>query len=245
MDTSSLICDSPIALIEEIDGPERMRDILLVIDWEAETITAETRHPSIDGTPARRWHGLESAYPLPPLVDAAALKDWVDEEVVPRAAPLCACFESEWDSHNWKGCFQGHEDEKEAFDYWITENARPPTHNGGLIDVEDWLDGGAALSGCDLNASTTDEQITALAEEIVDDARLEDVVVRGGPAAVAQYLRGLRDELPAPGPHTFSVQGHEIVEKTARASGTTARVLVPVSWVGCRVAVIRLEEKRS
>jgi len=42
-------------------------------------------------------------------------------------------------------------------------------------------------------------------------------------------------------PVIIQMEGYEIVEKTAKASGTTARVLVPRNWIGKRVRVVRLE----
>ncbi len=42
-------------------------------------------------------------------------------------------------------------------------------------------------------------------------------------------------------PVFMQMEGYEIVEKTAMPSGTTARVLVPRSWIGKRVRVVRLE----
>ena len=37
------------------------------------------------------------------------------------------------------------------------------------------------------------------------------------------------------------MEGFEMVEKLAMPSGTTARVLVPRSWVGKRVRVVRVD----
>lgn len=42
-------------------------------------------------------------------------------------------------------------------------------------------------------------------------------------------------------PVLMQMEGYEIVEKTAMPSGTTARVLVPRSWIGKRVRIVRLE----
>jgi len=37
------------------------------------------------------------------------------------------------------------------------------------------------------------------------------------------------------------MEGFEMVEKIAMPSGTTARVLVPRSWIGKRVRVVRVD----
>ncbi len=42
-------------------------------------------------------------------------------------------------------------------------------------------------------------------------------------------------------PVVMQMEGYEMVEKTAMPSGTTARVLVPRSWIGKRVRIVRLE----
>jgi putative transposon-encoded protein len=42
-------------------------------------------------------------------------------------------------------------------------------------------------------------------------------------------------------PHTISVTGYEIVEKIAKARGSSGGVYVPPDWIGKRVAIIRLD----
>lgn len=42
-------------------------------------------------------------------------------------------------------------------------------------------------------------------------------------------------------PMEIRMQGYEVVEKTAKPCATSARVLVPKSWIGKRVRVVRLE----
>lgn len=244
MDTSALVFDSPIDLLEADCQGEGAREILLVIDWEDRRITAETRDPTTEGTPEYRWHGRESAYLLPPMVDASRLKEWVDENVVPLADEIVQHYEKVWDGNNFKGRFPGHEDEKEGFDEWM-DRADPPTHDGGLWDIEDWLEGGQNLNAGELDAFTSDEQINRLAADIVDNAARENVVIRGEEERTREYLRELRQAMRDFAPaHQIAIEGYEMIEKRAVAYGTGARVLVPVSWVGCRVAVIRLEEKR-
>lgn len=40
----------------------------------------------------------------------------------------------------------------------------------------------------------------------------------------------------------FSFKGYEVIEKTAKPHSTSAHIGVPISWVGCRVAVVRLSD---
>lgn len=42
----------------------------------------------------------------------------------------------------------------------------------------------------------------------------------------------------------FCNTGYEQITKTVKQSGNTGRVYLPVFWVGCEVAIIRLSEKR-
>ena len=51
----------------------------------------------------------------------------------------------------------------------------------------------------------------------------------------------LNDEKYLREPDTFEITGYEVIEKIARATGTTAHVFVPVSWVGKRVKIVRIE----
>jgi len=42
-------------------------------------------------------------------------------------------------------------------------------------------------------------------------------------------------------PVSMEMEGYEIIEKVAKPSGTTARVLVPRHWIGKKVRVVRVE----
>ncbi len=41
----------------------------------------------------------------------------------------------------------------------------------------------------------------------------------------------------------FSFKGYEVIEKTVKPHSTSAHVGLPISWIGCRVAVVRLDER--
>jgi hypothetical protein len=41
----------------------------------------------------------------------------------------------------------------------------------------------------------------------------------------------------------FSFQGYEVIEKTVKPHATSAHIGVPKSWTGCRVAVVKLDER--
>ena len=46
---------------------------------------------------------------------------------------------------------------------------------------------------------------------------------------------------PSKKPVSMKMEGYEMVEKVAKPSGTTARVLVPKHWIGKLVRVVRLD----
>ena len=238
MDLSSLNYDRPTALLEADARGAGPRDILLVIDWQVKLISVETREPDDNGVSEARWHGLENAYQLPPLVDATQLREWVEEEVLPRAAPLAEAYQTVWEDVEQFGRFPGHEADKQDFDAWMGSH-EPPLHDGGLWLVEDWLSGGVEEVG----PGTTDAAIEDLTDTIVDEATHENVVLVAGREAVRAYLldyrQDLRDAIPAP--DRYEIEGYEVVEKVAKPSGTTARVWVPKSWEGKRVKIVRLD----
>ncbi len=43
-------------------------------------------------------------------------------------------------------------------------------------------------------------------------------------------------------PMEIRMEGYEVVEKVAKSCATSARVLVPKSWIGKKVRVVRLEK---
>lgn len=235
--TLSLDYDYPTALLEP-DGDGQPRQINLVIDWRDAVISAETRAHDDNTQSEYRWRGMEDAYPLPPLVDATRLREWVEEEVLPRALPLLEAYETVWEDIEQFGRFPGHEDEKQDFDAWM-DRIEPPLHDGGLWPVVDWLSGGVEEVG----PGTTDAAIEELADTIVDEAAAENVVLVGGREAVRAYLLDYRQDLQdaIPGPDRYEIRGYEVVEKVAKPSGTTARVWVPKSWEGKRVKIVRIE----
>jgi len=234
----SLDYDRPVALLES-DGDGQPRHILLVIDWASKIISVETRAHDDNARSEYRWRGMEDVYSLPPLVDATQLREWVAEEVLPRAAPLADAYETVWEGVERFGRFPGHEDEKEEFDRWMSCDAEPPLHDGGLWPVEDWLSGGVD----EVDPETTDAAIEELTDTIVDEAAAENVVFVAGREAVRAYLLDYRQDLrdAIPEPDVYEIQGYEVVEKVAKPSGTTARVWVPKSWEGKRVKIVRIE----
>ena len=233
----SLDYDNPTALLES-DGDGQPRRINLVIDWASKIISAETRAHDDNSQSESRWRGLEDAYPLPPLTDASRLREWVEAEVLPRAAPLAEVYQTVWEDVEQFGRFPGHETEKQDFDAWM-DSHEPPLHDGGLWLVEDWLSGGVEEVG----PGTTDAAIEELADTIVDEAAAENVVLVGGREAVRAYLLDYRQDLrdAIPELDCYQIRGYAVLEGTAKNFGGTAHVTVPRKYSGKRVKIVVLD----
>lgn len=59
--------------------------------------------------------------------------------------------------------------------------------------------------------------------------------------ATKEFLEGMAGK-PSSSQKSFSFKGYEVIEKTVKPHSTSAHVGLPVSWTGCRVAVVRLDE---
>ena len=227
--------DDPLALLEEDSSGEGARRVLLVVDWGGRRIYAETRDSTAETIPEYRHLGHETVYSLPSRVNAAELREWVEEAILPLARPLFDAYERQWDGDNWIGAFPGHEHEKEDFDDDMT-HMQPPLLRGegaGLWPVEEWL----VDVPEDLTAGTTDEGLRALAGGLIAEARREQIVLVGN---VPQYLEEMREELRevTPSPDVYQIEGYEVLEKTVKSHSNTAHVLVPRKYVGARVKIV-------
>lgn len=238
----SLDYDCPVALLES-DGDGQPRQINLVIDWRDAVISAETRAHDDNARSEYRWRGMEDAYLLPPLVDATQLREWVAEEVLPRAAPLADAYKTVWEDVEKFGRFPGHEDEKAEFDRWMAMN-EPPTHTGGLWRVAEWLPDIAD----EVFPDSTDERLQRIALEIEHEAEADGVVFAEGDGAVLALLKQVRDEMREAGPlgctpDRYEIEGYEVLERVPRAYSrqSSATLYLPLEWANKRVKVVRLD----
>ena len=60
--------------------------------------------------------------------------------------------------------------------------------------------------------------------------------------AATYYLEKKRADKPSSSQKDFSFKGYEVLEKTVKPHSTSAHIGLPISWTGCRVAVVRLDE---
>ncbi len=238
--TISLDYRTPTALLQP-DAHGQPRQIALVIDWEHKTITVETRDPSDNGAPERWWRGLADAYQLPPLVDATQLREWVETEVLPRAALLAEAYRTVWEDVEQFGRFPGHEEEKHEFDRWMACDAEPPTHAGRLWRVAEWLPNATD----EVFPDSSDERLQRIALEIEHEAEIDGVVFAEGDGAVLALLKEIRDEMQegSRSPDRYEIEGYEVLERTPRHySGQSSSTLyLPKEWGNKRVKVVRLD----
>ena len=57
-------------------------------------------------------------------------------------------------------------------------------------------------------------------------------------------LEGMAGKSSQP-PIDFSLKGFELLEKTVKPHSTSAHIGMPISWIGCRVAVVRLDDNNT
>lgn len=94
--------------------------------------------------------------------------------IVPLAVDIIAGYSREWDGNDTVGCYTDEADAaRERVNLLCQEQE---TQSGGVIDLSDWCQGNAHWAAPDLTATTTDEELEAMAEEIERDARLDGQV---------------------------------------------------------------------
>ena len=194
---------NPRALIEPNYGNSypRQMPIHLYIDPEDRTVYVDTNDFSQTGTPGDIWHNRRFYYNLPYNVDASELKEWIetDQELIGGIDKLIESYECHWNGNNYVGRYD--EDVEMKLGFYI-ENHAPTVEFGGLSTPGDWFGNAMAWSkdgssvkidGCaPITADTTDEELDALAQELMDAAESEGVVFDG---SVIDFLRTLREEL--------------------------------------------------
>jgi putative transposon-encoded protein len=246
-DTTKLKYDDPIALVTEnpMSSTTEQTPIYLEVDWQEETIIATTYDLQRDGMPMAIYHDLISLFRLPDNVNAYRLKGWVDKHALPLIEQVAAGFSAEWDGSNMVGSFPRSDEGRSTFeilDDWFRCEAEPPTHEGGLMHIRDWLLDADPLPESDLSPLTTDEEIETLATRIEADAAGLNYVLAGD---ICDTLRELRDDMQeeaiASLPDTYEIEGYEVIEKTAKRFGNSGHVAVPCAWVGHRVKIVRVD----
>jgi hypothetical protein len=174
--------------------------IRLYIDLENEIIYAGTDWTP-GSTPIAEWLGHIKSFVLPSNVNSVALKDWVDETIMPLAIAAHDGYEAEWDGSNNSAKFSEKAIEAlYAIDNLVGREDMPTIDGGGIWDAGDWLDGATYYDeekntyGIDdtiISHDTTDEELEEIADFFENEAEIEERCIKG----TLEYLEGLRDEL--------------------------------------------------
>jgi len=164
--------ENPTALVK-FDGNGRQNEIMLVINWIERTISVITP----DEFDYYNWawmHGHEDIYDLPENVDASQLREWVIQEVVPRAQGIVEAFEIVYHGGKPWGEFPNYEDEQRRFDTWMSIHAEPPTYDWEQWEVADYLP-----DLLESMSTISDEEIEILADRALQYAAMEGAVFIG------------------------------------------------------------------
>jgi hypothetical protein len=118
------------------------------------------------------WHGHTRRYSIPCLV-ADAANDLIDE-IAPLANQVIAGYSSEWDGHNWVAHYT---DAAENASAEICEICQKSYHDADNIidewDVDEWL------RDYNVDPTTTDDELVALAQEIETEAANDNIILDG------------------------------------------------------------------
>lgn len=147
-------------------------------------------HQFETGIPAPEYLGWWIAWTLSPRIDAQRLTQRLNAgEADPYLAQIAGGFSRVWDGHNWRGRLTGEAASAvEGLRQWLDACAMLD-ELAGLYDAADWFPPGEPLP---VTASTTDDELAAIAGEIEAEARAVSGAVLVGTAA---YLREARDRL--------------------------------------------------
>jgi hypothetical protein len=179
----------------------RQTPIYLFVAFDDDQIRAGTRDYRLTGTPINEWHGHVWAFELPDNVDAVALRQWVEDEILPQAQKVAAAYEPIWDGNNHVARFELKDNNADTVRFRLAEKCEdaPTLANdiGGLWDVGYWLVDATyhkATTGIqgviDITPDTTDEALEKAAELIESEAADQQIVLDGD---VLEYLKDLRE----------------------------------------------------
>ena len=157
------------------------------IDFGQRTIEVIQRLADDRSHTAREHYGHELSLRIEP--QSRADFAWLMELVVPKVAALCSRYSSEWDGSNHVARWTYEEaamDIQHDLENIVHSHTRSDAPAGSLWDAGDWLD----ASQPEVAATATDEQLKAMAQEIMDEAHADGIHLYG----LDEYLERLRDE---------------------------------------------------
>ena len=151
-------------------------------------------HP--EGVPMRIWHGVDRQYDMSGNPDVEELRADLAEggAIAVLIDRIKAGHSTVWDGNNYVGRLT--EDAVNADDELNTLLSDYAQSGWGAMSVGDWLAGlgsdRAILDGCGLTDMSGPDAIVTVAEDLIDDARNNKVVLTGD---VVAYLTKLRDRV--------------------------------------------------
>jgi len=137
----------------------------------------------IDGAPESVWHGRRRRYWLPNNVNAEELTTDINAGVFNELFQrILDGSEVVWDGDNYVGRLN--EDARKAEEELEEELEGYEDESIGLYEAGDWLQDSSTES-LGVTASSTDEELAKIAQELEEEARAEGAVVVG----IEEYLR--------------------------------------------------------
>ncbi len=187
MDTLTLNEITDALDIARVCGYSRTNPIrpILEVDWSTSRTIIYGRHQSERGQSMRAFNGHESTYQLPE-VDALDIRARL-EEALPAIRAACEQYYSRWDGSNHVAAFRDlDESTSVAGAVWDVDGARARAETAiysaieqcstsapvGYFDASDWIANDSERE-IGLTALTTDDELDALAAELVENAELD------------------------------------------------------------------------
>ena len=164
-------------------GTLKPMEVYLHIDLNTHKTYIDTYY-HIDGVPVEIWHGVVRRYRIQSDVDAVELTADINngkfDEVLSR---IVDGSDVVWDGDNWVGRLtdDGHDAEHDLEKILLEYSGDGMI---GLWEAGDWLQDSSTES-LGVTASSTDEELAKIAQELEEEARAEGAVVVG----IEEYLR--------------------------------------------------------
>lgn len=188
----------------------RQMPIYLKISFDTDPIEiyATTQDYRITGTPFDEWNGHVQVFELPSSVNAAKLKEWVDDKLIDYVKILAGGYESCWNGNNYVAKWsdkarQVLEDLNWKFSQNMDINSdfAPVTEMGGLWEPGEWLmhsiflpdleDPTVRIDKYMITATTPDNDLKKISDALEEEGEDMGVVWDGD---MYEYLEDLRQD---------------------------------------------------
>ncbi|MFQ5990827.1 MAG: hypothetical protein ACE5NA_00185 [Nitrospiraceae bacterium] len=190
--------ESETPLYHRYAGDAYPQNAYLTLDLETGMLSAECWTNPGGGRSMRAHRGVQQLqFPVNAAIRRDALAS-VLERTQPYAQTILDHSVVEWQNDNLTGRVSERSDDARLAIEEICENLEP-SEVGNMWQAGDWITAGGQQQAEDYLPSivtATDREIATLAAMTCEEAlRGDDVVIEGGAAALANYLRQRRDEI--------------------------------------------------